>query len=79
VIGADLVATADYVIDVLADAKIGTLTGPTVEFVVADAVGAPASGAFKLTEVAPSCQPPHRGHAWPSSACPGSQRQGTSR
>jgi endonuclease G len=51
VIGADLVATADFVVDFLADAKMGTLAGPTVEFVVADAVGGPASAAFKVTEV----------------------------
>jgi hypothetical protein len=51
VIGADLVATADFVIDVLANAEIGILPGPAVEFVVADAIGAPASAAFKVTEV----------------------------
>jgi hypothetical protein len=52
VVGRDMIATADYVIDFLAGTKrLGPLEGPAVEFVVADGVGSAASDSFRVTEI----------------------------
>ncbi|MET4323598.1 serine protease [Bradyrhizobium sp. RT5a] len=52
VIGRDLIATADFILRALTDAKEGPIDGPTIEFVLADNIGDPASRVFRVTEVA---------------------------